>query len=68
MSGNHPNYSIIKIDQNTENSPGDVGRLAVSQISVEDHRLTMLEKILKEFSNKRNRTRENLEMAKKGKL
>ena len=24
MSGDHPNYSIIKIDQNTEKSPGDL--------------------------------------------
>ena len=25
---NHPDYSIIKIDQNTEESPGDLKRLA----------------------------------------
>ena len=24
MSGDHPNYCIIKIGQNTENSPGDL--------------------------------------------
>ena len=29
MSENHPNYRIIKIDQNTEKSPGDSRRLPV---------------------------------------
>ena len=27
MSGDHPNYCIIEIGQNTEKSPGDLGRL-----------------------------------------
>ena len=31
---NHPDYSIIKIGQNTEKSPGDLRRLAVTQTSV----------------------------------
>ena len=30
-SGNHPNYSIIKIGQNTEKSPVDLRRLVVTQ-------------------------------------
>ena len=29
----HPNYIIIKIDQNTEKCPGDLKRLAVTQNS-----------------------------------
>ena len=29
ISRDHPDYSIIKIDQNTEKSPGDLRRLAV---------------------------------------
>ena len=33
-SGNHPNYSMIKIGQNTEKSPGDLRRLAVTQALV----------------------------------
>ena len=33
MSGHHPNYSIIKISQNTEKSPRDLRRLAVTQDS-----------------------------------
>ena len=31
---NHPNYSIIKISQNTEKSPRDLMRLAVTQTLV----------------------------------
>ena len=36
-SGDHRNYSIIKNGQNTEKSPGDLRRLAVTQTSVKDH-------------------------------
>ena len=32
-NGDHPNYSIIKISQNTKKSPGDLRRLAVTQDS-----------------------------------
>ena len=31
MSGDHPNDSIIENGQNTEKSPGDLRRLAVTQ-------------------------------------
>ena len=31
MSGDHPNYSIVKIGQNTEKSPGDLRRLPVTE-------------------------------------
>ena len=34
----HPDYSIIKISQNTEKSPGDIRRLAFTQTSVKDHK------------------------------
>ena len=34
-SGDHPNYSIIDNGQNTETSPGDLRRLAVTQNSSE---------------------------------
>ena len=37
-SGDHPNYSIIEIDQNTEKSPGDFRRL-VTQTPVKNHHL-----------------------------
>ena len=46
-SGNHPNYSIIKIVQNNEKSPGDLWRLAVTQTPVRNHRLTLVWKSLK---------------------
>ena len=36
----HPNYSIVKIDQNTEKSPGNLRGLAVTQTSVNDDQLT----------------------------
>ena len=42
MSGDHPNYSIIKIGQNAERSPGDLGRLAVTQSQVEDNQLMLV--------------------------
>ena len=40
-SEDHPNYSIIKIEQNTKKSPEDLRRLAVTQTPVEDHQLTL---------------------------
>ena len=45
-SGDHQNYSIIEICQNTENSPGDLRRL-VTQTPVENHQLTLVLKTLK---------------------
>ncbi len=36
-SGDHPNSSIIEKGQNTEKSPGDMRRLAVTQTPVKDH-------------------------------
>ena len=34
-SGNHPNYSTVKIGQNTEKSPEDLRRLASYSNSIE---------------------------------
>ena len=45
------NYYIIEISQNTEKSPGDLRRLAVSQTPVENHQLTLMWKTLKEKDN-----------------
>ena len=39
-TGHYPNYSIIEIGQNTEKSPGDKRRLAVT--IVRNHRLTLM--------------------------
>ena len=41
-SGDYPNYSISEIDQNTEKSPGDLRRLAVTQTPVKDHQLALV--------------------------
>ena len=38
----HPNYNIIENGKNTEKSPGDMGRLAVTQTPVKDHHLTLM--------------------------
>ena len=41
-SGDHPNYYIIEIGQNTEKNPGDLMRHAVTQTPVKDHQLTLM--------------------------
>ena len=41
-SGDPPNYRIIKIGQNTEESPRDLRRLAVTQTPVRNHWLTLV--------------------------
>ena len=47
-SGNNPDYNIDKIGQNTEKSPGDLGRLAVTQTPGKDNQLTPTWKTCKE--------------------
>ena len=47
-SGDHPNYCIIEIEQNSEKSPGDLRRLADTQTPVKNHQLTLMWKTLKE--------------------
>ena len=46
-SGDHPNDSIIKINQNTGKSPGDLRRLAFTETSLENHQQTLVGKTLK---------------------
>ena len=46
-SGDHPNYSIIEIGQNTEESPEDLRRFTVTQTPLRNHRLTLMWKALK---------------------
>ena len=41
-SGDHPDYNVIENGQNTEKSPGELRRLAVTQIPVKDHQLTLM--------------------------
>ena len=41
-SGDHPNYNIVEIGQNTEKSPGNLSRLAVTQTPVKTHQTTLV--------------------------
>ena len=41
-SGDYSNYCIIEICQNTEKSPGDLRKLAVTQTSVKGHQPTLI--------------------------
>ena len=41
-SADHPNISIIETVQNTEKSPGDLRRLAVTQTPLKDYQLTLM--------------------------
>ena len=50
----HPDYSIIKIDQNTETSPGDLRRLAVTQTPVRNQQLTLVGKTLRGVKKNNN--------------
>ena len=45
-SGDHLNFSITEISQNTEKNPGDLRRLAVTQTPVKDDQLTLMRKTL----------------------
>ena len=40
--GDYPKNSINEIGQNTEKSPGDLRRIAVTKTPVEDHLLTLM--------------------------
>ena len=46
-SRDHPNYSIVRIGQNTEKNPGHLRRLAVTQTPVNDYQLTLVGKTCK---------------------
>ena len=41
-SRKHPDYSITKIGQNPEKSPGNLRRLVVTQTPVQNHQLTLV--------------------------
>ena len=43
-SGDHTNYNIIKIDQNTKKSPGDLRILTVTQTPASNYQLTLMKK------------------------
>ena len=50
--GDHLNYSIIEINQNTEKSPGELRRCAVTQTPVKDHQLTLMWKTLPDLKTR----------------
>ena len=63
-SGDHPNYSIIENGQNTENNPGDLRRLAVTQTPVEDHQhLLMWKNYNNNNNNWNNQIKRRLELS-----
>ena len=37
MNEGPPNYSFIKVGQNTEKSPGDLRKFVITQTAVEEH-------------------------------
>ena len=41
-SGDNLNYCLVEISQNTEKSPGDLRRLAVTQTLERNHQLTLV--------------------------
>ena len=47
MSGDHPNNSTVEIGQNTEKSPGDLKRLAVTKTPEKDPQLMLVWKTVK---------------------
>ena len=59
MNGDHPNYYIIEIGQNTEKSPGDLRKIAITQISEKDHQLTLMGKTLNNNNNNNNNNDNN---------
>ena len=40
--GDHPNYCIVEIGQNTEKSPEALKRFSVTQTAEKDHQLTLM--------------------------
>ena len=51
MSIDLPNNNIIKINYNTEKSPGDSRRLAITQTPMRNHELILVWKTLKGVSD-----------------
>ena len=47
MIGDHTNYSIVEVGQNTEKSPGGLRRFAVTQTPVRSYQLTLVRETLK---------------------
>ena len=59
MNRDHPNYSIVDIGQNTEESPGDLRRLAITQTQAKDSQQTLVRKTRMEYDNNNNNNNNN---------
>ena len=64
-SGDHPNYRIVEISQNTEKSPENLRRFAVTQTPVENQQLTLVWKTLKRRRRKSKKRRSNIKISRK---
>ena len=64
-SGDHLKYNIIKIDKNTEKSPGELRRRAVTQTPVRIHQLMLVWKTLKGDNNNNNKKKKKKKRKKK---
>ena len=53
-SGDHPNDNIIENNQNTEKSPRDLRKFAVTQTPVRNHQLTLMWKNSRKVNNNNN--------------
>ena len=51
MTQDHPDYNIMEIGQNTEKSPVDLTKLAVTPTPVKEHKLMLAWKPRKEYNN-----------------
>ena len=58
-SVDHPNYCIFEIGQNTEKSPRELKRLAVTQTPVKAHQLTLMRKTPRSNNNNSICTNQN---------
>ena len=50
-SGDHPDYNIVEIGQNTEKSLEDFKRIAFTQIPVRKHQIMLVRKTFKGVNN-----------------
>ena len=66
-SQDRPNYSNAKSDQNTEKSPGDLTRHAVTNTTVKVDQLILARKIFKEWYNNNAKTN-NMQLINKYRL
>ena len=62
-STENPEYSMIKIGHNTEESPGDTRRLAIIQTAVRNYQLILVWKTLKGVNNNNNNNNDSMDIS-----